>query len=91
MKTLQISKFKAQCLGLLKQVSSTGDPIAITLRGKTLAIVQAPCSHHSASAETVAETLRSLHPLLLAENTDLEPPPRQAIRHSAEALFPSDD
>ena len=42
MKTLQVSKFKEGCLRLLKEVRSTGDPLAVTLRGKTLAIIQPP-------------------------------------------------
>jgi antitoxin (DNA-binding transcriptional repressor) of toxin-antitoxin stability system len=42
MKTLQISKCKARCLGLLKEVHDTGGSIAITLRGETLAIIHPP-------------------------------------------------
>ena len=80
MKTLQISKFKAQCLGLLKKVHDTGQPIAITLRGETLAIVSPPGSMAPQHRESVAETLLRLRPLLTAEDTDLEIPPRDTIR-----------
>lgn len=88
MKTLQVSKFKARCLGLLKEIRDTGEPIALTLRGETLAIVQAPGAEDPLRRESVAETLQRLRPLLLAEDSDLEIPPRDSIRPSARDLFP---
>ncbi len=91
MKTLQISKFKAQCLGLLKEVHDTGESIAVTLRGETLAIVSPPGAADPQRRESVAETLQRLRPLLSGEDTDLEIPPRDTIRPSALDLFPDED
>jgi len=90
-KTLQVSKFKARCLGLLKEIRDTGEPLALTLRGETLAIIQPPGSGDIHRRETVAETLQRIHPLLLAEDADLEPPARTARRPSATTPFPSED
>lgn len=91
MKTLQISKFKARCLGLLREVHDTGESIAITLRGETLAIVHSPGTADPQRRESVAETLQRLRPLLTAEDTDLEIPSRDAIRPSARDPFPDED
>lgn len=91
MKTLQISKFKAHCLGLLKEVHDTGESIAITLRGETLAIVTPPGVDDPQRKETVSETLQRLRPLLQAEDVDLEIPPRHSIRSSSREIFPDDD
>ena len=40
--TIPISKFKATCLGLLKQVKKKGEPILITLKGQPVAMVVPP-------------------------------------------------
>lgn len=40
--TIPISKFKATCLGLLKQVKKKGEPILITLKGEPVAMVVPP-------------------------------------------------
>jgi len=37
-----ISEFKATCLGLLKKVKQTGEPIVVTLRGEPVAMVVPP-------------------------------------------------
>jgi len=37
-----ISVFKATCLGLLKKVRQTGEPIVVTLRGEPVAMVVPP-------------------------------------------------
>ena len=76
MKTLLVSKFKAQCLGLLREIRDTGEPLAVTLRGETLAIIQAPGNTGPHRRETPAETLHRLHPLLLVEDGDFETPAR---------------
>jgi len=39
MKSVAITDFKAQCLGLLEDVARTGEPLVITKRGKPLARV----------------------------------------------------
>ena len=39
---IPISKFKATCLGLLKQVKRKGEPILITLKGEPVAMVVPP-------------------------------------------------
>ncbi len=83
MKTVHVSKFKAQCLGLLKEVRDTGESLAITLRGETLAIVRVPRIEDVGRKETVAETLRRLRPLLLVEDEDFEAPRRVAERPGA--------
>lgn len=89
MKTLQISKFKAHCLGLLKDVRDTGEPIAVTLRGEPIAIIQPPGTATLEKAESVSETLRRLRPLLLAEEAELDLPPRRYRRSSATDPFPA--
>jgi len=40
--TVTISKFKATCLGLLKQVKRKGEPILVTLKGEPVAMVVPP-------------------------------------------------
>lgn len=40
--TVTISKFKATCLGLLKQVKKNGEPILVTLKGEPIAMVVPP-------------------------------------------------
>jgi prevent-host-death family protein len=40
MKTMVISKFKAQCIAVLKEASRTREPVLITLRGHPLARVE---------------------------------------------------
>ena len=40
--SIPISKFKATCLGLLKQVEKKGEPILITLKGEPVAMVVTP-------------------------------------------------
>ena len=39
MKTIQISKFKAQCLRLLDEVNRTGEGLTITRNGQPLAVI----------------------------------------------------
>ena len=87
MKTLQVSKFKAGCLGLLKEVRATGDPLVVTLRGKPLVIIHSPDSMPSPGASSIAATLTRLHPLLLVEAEDFEPQPR-TTRQAAADPFP---
>jgi len=41
-RVMQISVFKAQCIEALKDVDRTGRSVAVTLRGKVLAVVQPP-------------------------------------------------
>ncbi len=91
MKTLQVSKFKARCLGLLKEIRDTGEPLALTLRGKTLAIVRPPGPTDPQRRESVSETLHRLRPLLLAEPTDLDLPSGRNMRASARDPFPDGD
>ena len=90
-KTLQVSKFKARCLGLLKEIRDTGEPLALTLRGETLAIVQPPGAGDPQPRETVSETLQRLRPLLLAEDAEFEAPARTTSRTSATLPFPEQD
>jgi prevent-host-death family protein len=40
--TVTISKFKATCLRLLKQVKKKGEPILVTLKGEPVAMVVPP-------------------------------------------------
>lgn len=39
---VSVSKFKAECLGLLRQVNETGKPLLVTKRGKPLARIEPP-------------------------------------------------
>ena len=89
-RTLQVSKFKARCLGLLKEIRDTGEPLALTLRGETLAIVLPPGGADPQHRESVPDTLRRLRPLLLVEEPDLEIPPRGDMRPSARNPFTSE-
>lgn len=41
MKTMLVSEFKAKCIGVLKEVQRTGEPVVVTLRGKPMARVEA--------------------------------------------------
>jgi len=91
MKTLQVSKFKTHCLGLLKEIRDTGEPLGVTLRGQTLAIIQPPGVMDPQRRETVSETLRRLHPLLLAEEGEFQAPARIECRSSATMPFADDD
>ena len=43
MKTVGISEFKAKCIGLIKEINRSGEPLTVTLRGKPLATI-APAS-----------------------------------------------
>ena len=74
MKMLQASEFKARCLGLLKEIRATGEPLAVTLRGETLAVIQAPDAEETKLRESVASTLYRLRPLLFEE--EFEAPAR---------------
>ena len=72
MKTLAVSEFKARCLGLLKEVAKTGNPLAVTLRGKALATVVPPQATRGSAS--VKSTLRRLQPLLMVEEEELDLP-----------------
>lgn len=37
-----ISDFKAKCIAALKEVSASGEPVTVTLRGKPVAVVSPP-------------------------------------------------
>jgi len=89
-KTLQVSKFKAKCLGLLKEIHDTGEPLAVTLRGQTLAIVQAPGIFDPQGKRSVSETLDKLLPLLRIEEEEFVPPSR-LDRETAKNPFPRAD
>jgi hypothetical protein len=84
MKMLQASEFKARCLGLLKEIRDTGEPLAVTLRGETLAVIHAPDADEPKLREPVASTLRRLRPLLLEEEEEFEPP----VRTTRPAVLP---
>ena len=40
MKTMLVSEFKAKCIGVLKEVQRTGEPVVVTLRGKPIVRVE---------------------------------------------------
>jgi prevent-host-death family protein len=40
MKAISVSEFKAKCIGLLKNVRKTKEPIVVTLRGEPIARVE---------------------------------------------------
>ena len=73
MQTVQVSKFKAGCLGLFKEVRDTGEPIAVTLHGKTLAVVQAVPSRRKSKVGAWLEANRHL----LQPEEELVLPPRE--------------
>lgn len=39
MKALLVSEFKAKCIGILKDVQRSGEPVVVTLRGRPMARV----------------------------------------------------
>lgn len=86
MKTLQVSKFKARCLGLLKEVRDTGEPVTLTLRGQTLAVIQPPGTTDPQRRESVAETLARLQPLLFAEDGEIDLPARSSRPSAANPI-----
>jgi hypothetical protein len=71
-----------------KEVRATGDPLAVTLRGKTLAIIQPPDAMPTQGESSMAATLKRLHPLLLVEAEDFEPAPRTTRTSAAAPLHP---
>lgn len=77
-------------MALLKEIRDTGEPLALTLRGETLVVIQPLGNLAPQRRETVSETLQRLRPLLLAEDADLEIPPR-STRPSASDPFPESD
>ena len=83
MKTIQVSKFKSGCLGLLKEIRETGEPLVVTLRGKSLAVVQPATQIADDQRESVAGTLERLRPLLAIEAEDMAAPKRGIPRPSA--------
>jgi len=44
-KTVLISEFKAKCVGMLKQVQKSGQPLTVTLRGRPIARVEPVVQH----------------------------------------------
>ncbi|MCC6355462.1 MAG: type II toxin-antitoxin system Phd/YefM family antitoxin [Verrucomicrobiae bacterium] len=44
MKTMLVSEFKAKCIGALKGVRRSGEPLLVTLRGAPLAEVRRPAA-----------------------------------------------
>ena len=50
MKTIQISKFKAQCLRLLDEVNRTGEGLTITRNGQPLVVIN-PITNTKTRAE----------------------------------------
>ncbi len=44
MKTMLVSEFKAKCIGALKGVHRSGEPLLVTLRGAPLAEVRRPAA-----------------------------------------------
>ena len=40
MKKVIVSEFKAKCIGILKEVNQTGEPLTVTLRGQPLAVIE---------------------------------------------------
>lgn len=91
MKTLQVSQFKARCLGLLKEIRDTGEPLVLTLRGETIAIVRPSGDDDPQRRESVAETISRHRPPLLAEDEDFEITVRSAARSSAVNQFPDEE
>lgn len=40
MKTIAITEFKAKCIGLLRQVQDSGEPLLVTRRGQPMARIE---------------------------------------------------
>ncbi|MBI3783862.1 MAG: type II toxin-antitoxin system prevent-host-death family antitoxin [Deltaproteobacteria bacterium] len=40
MKTMLVSDFKAKCIGVLKEVERSGEPVVVTLRGRPMVRVE---------------------------------------------------
>lgn len=64
MKTVAITEFKAQCLALLEDVATTGEPLVVTKRGKPLARVIPSGATEMYPQETLAGTVEILGDVL---------------------------
>ena len=40
MKTMLVSDFKAKCIGVIKEVQRSGEPVVVTLRGRPMVRVE---------------------------------------------------
>lgn len=56
MKAIKASEFKARCLSILDEVARTGDPVAISKRGRIVAELVRP--RHATTGRHPQETLR---------------------------------
>ncbi len=63
---IAVSRFKAECLGLLEEIAQTGEELVVTKRGQPLARVQ--------SARTVASLLGSVQ-YLVSDDELMDPIP----------------
>jgi len=77
--TVTISKFKATCLGLLKQVKKKGEPILVTLKGEPVAMVVPPPPAEKSRAWIGIGT-----PARLSAISSLRLPKRRSGRFSAD-------
>lgn len=59
MKTILISEFKAKCIGILKTVRETGEPVTVTLRGEPLAKIEPAGAPKSRRLGAQKESTRS--------------------------------
>ncbi|MCG8462851.1 MAG: type II toxin-antitoxin system prevent-host-death family antitoxin [Holophagales bacterium] len=66
MKSIAISRFKAECLGLLEEVRQTGQPLLITKRGEPIAQVgpPAPAAARRDVLGAMAGTVRTLEDIV---------------------------
>ncbi|WP_220149816.1 type II toxin-antitoxin system Phd/YefM family antitoxin [Sphingomonas aracearum] len=54
-----MAEFKANCTRLLREVSESGEPITVTVRGKVVAVVSAPVEEKRAPLKSAFGMLRS--------------------------------
>ncbi|MEO7113037.1 MAG: type II toxin-antitoxin system Phd/YefM family antitoxin [Polyangiaceae bacterium] len=59
MKSVAVSKFKAQCLSLLEDVARSGEPLLVTKRGKPLArVIPSSASGTGSPQDSLAGTVQ---------------------------------
>lgn len=59
MKTILVSEFKAKCIGVLKEVQRSGEPVVVTLRGRPMARIEGvPDSKPGKQLGTLAGSMR---------------------------------
>lgn len=63
-KTVSVSKFKSECLSLLRNMQQTGEPLLITKHGKPLARVTPPSEQTQRKLGTLKDKIEILDDII---------------------------